>query len=65
MFSKVILAFWSCAGLAWWMIALYLVAEEQRKKAVTPELTARRTLSIFKPLPPLGATGLQSVSGWT
>jgi len=62
MFSKIVLALWSCAGLVWWMLAWRLVAADQRKRGVVPDSTARRTLSVFKPLPPLGATGLKGVS---
>jgi len=62
MFSKLVLAFWSCAGLVWWMLAWGLVAADQRKRGEVPESTARRTLSVFKPVPPLGAKGLKMVS---
>jgi ceramide glucosyltransferase len=60
MFSKAVLALWSCAGLVWWVLALYLVSEDHRKKALAPESTARRTLSVFKPLPPLGLARLRT-----
>jgi hypothetical protein len=62
MFSKIVLALWSCAGLIWWMLAWRLAAADQRKRSVVPDSTARRTLSVFKPLPPLGARGLKAVS---
>jgi hypothetical protein len=62
MFSKLVLALWSCAGLVWWMLAWRLAAADQRKNDTIPDSTARRTLSVFKPLPPLGATGLKAVS---
>jgi hypothetical protein len=62
MFSKLVLALWSCVGLVWWMLAWRLVAADQRKGDTVPDSTARRTLSVFKPLPPLGATGLNVAS---
>lgn len=58
MFSKIVLALWSCAGLIWWILAWRLVAADQRKSDPVPDLTARRTLSVFKPLPPLSVKGL-------
>jgi Glycosyl transferase family 21 len=59
MFSEWVLAIWSGAGIAWWMIAWGLVAAETRRPAKifsTPEVTD--FISIFKPLAPLGAEGL-------
>jgi len=63
MFSKIILALWSGAGLIWWILAWRLVTADQRKRKTIPEPVLRRTLSVFKPLPPLGATGLRVVAG--
>jgi hypothetical protein len=62
MFSKIVLALWSCAGLVWWTVAWRLAAADQGKKGVGLESTSRRTLSVFKPLPPLGARGLRVVA---
>jgi ceramide glucosyltransferase len=61
MFSKIVLALWSGAGLTWWILAWRLVTADQRKKG--PEPASRQTLSVFKPLPPLGASGLKVVAG--
>ena len=62
MFSELILAIWTGAGLIWWMLAWRLAAGDRGKRDLLPDSTARRTLSVFKPLPPLGAKGLQTVS---
>jgi ceramide glucosyltransferase len=62
MFSEVLLAAWSCAGIAWWLIAFSLVRNGESQNAPPPALKARRTLSVFKPLPPLGKSGLESVA---
>lgn len=62
MFSKIILALWSGAGLFWWLLALCLVSADQRKSRLLSVGTARQTLSVFKPLPPLGAKGLKLVA---
>ena len=62
MFSKIVLALWSGAGLVWWLLAWRLVTADQRKRGAVPESASRRTLSVFKPLPPLGATGLRLVA---
>ena len=62
MFSNIVLALWSGAGLTWWFLAWRLVTAEQRKRDAVPEPVSRRTLSVFKPLPPLGATGLKMVA---
>ena len=63
MFSKIVLALWSCAGLFWWLTALRLVgADQRRKEAVLPDQTRQRSLSVFKPLPPLGAQGLRLIA---
>lgn len=61
MFSKIILAAWSLAGLFWWVLARGLVEAERRKKISNPKLPTRRSLSVFKPLPPLGARGIKNL----
>jgi hypothetical protein len=62
MFSEIVLALWSGAGLAWWTLAWRLAAADQGKREPVPDATARRTLSVFKPLPPLGARGIEAVA---
>jgi ceramide glucosyltransferase len=62
MFSEVVLAAWSAAGVAWWIVAWWLVRGERRKKVLPPAEVSVRSLTIFKPLPPLGARGLEAVS---
>ena len=62
MFSNIILALWSGAGLVWWLLAWRLVAAQGRKIEPVAGTAPRRTLSVFKPLPPLGATGLEQVA---
>ncbi len=63
MFGEIVLAAWSGAGLAWWMVAWRLVASGQRSGGQRPaDPPRRRSLSIFKPLPPLGARGLRVVA---
>ena len=44
------------------MLAWRLVATNRKKSDSFPESTTRRTLSVFKPLPPLGANGLKMVA---
>jgi ceramide glucosyltransferase len=62
MFADILLAVWSGAGLIWWLAAWHLVMTKKRKQALEPVTTLPRALSIFKPLPFLGATGLDLVS---
>ena len=63
MFSELLLAIWSCAGLTWWFMAWRLVATaDHRPEGLPPKSLTRRSLSIFKPLPPLGARGLEYVA---
>ncbi len=50
------------AGLIWWVVAWRLVAADQRRKNEVPETASRRTLSVFKPVPFLGAQGLKVVA---
>lgn len=61
MFGKIALLLWSCAGLVWWLTALRLVSAERRKSPPAKEVP-KGMLSIFKPLPPLGAQGLRLVA---
>jgi ceramide glucosyltransferase len=58
MFSSIVLAIWSGAGLAWWVIALRLVARAPEMNRPVSLAASREKLSIFKPLPPLGDHGL-------
>jgi len=62
MSNNLILAVWSAAGLVWWIIAWGLTVGNQGARRPGPNPGARRTLSVFKPLPPLGPTGLQFVT---
>jgi len=62
MFSEIVLALWTGTGLAWWVVAWRLVAAEQGRREPTSAAKTRRTLSVFKPLPPLGASGLGVVA---
>ena len=62
MFSNIVLALWSAAGLIWGMIAWRLVAADRRKTKEVAGTGAGRMLSVFKPLPPLGATGFKRIS---
>jgi ceramide glucosyltransferase len=63
MFPEVLLALWSAAGVAWWVIAWSVVRAAQRAKAApTAGRESPRSLSIFKPLPPLGPRGLDALA---
>ena len=64
MSNNLFLAVWSAAGLLWWIVAWSLVAGNRRAgpPANNPGAGAGRTLSVFKPLPPLGSTGLEVVA---
>lgn len=59
MFGKIVLAVWSAAGLAWWIVARRLVASKPAQP-VLDNPGPRRSLSIFKPLPHLGPGDLAS-----
>jgi hypothetical protein len=58
----VFLAIWSAAGLIWWLIAWRLAARSSASGKQASASPTRQTLSIFKPLPPLGATGMETVA---
>ena len=63
MFGEIVLTLWSVAGLGWWLLAWRLVASASGKRTTEPTTTSQETISIFKPLPPLGAQGLRLVAG--
>jgi hypothetical protein len=59
MFSEWVLAIWSCAGIAWWLIAWSLVAAETSKSVrIFSAPLVTDFISIFKPLAPLEKKGL-------
>jgi hypothetical protein len=60
MFNNTLLALWSAAGLIWWLIAWRLAARSSGPRESAS--ISRKTLSVFKPLPPLGATGLEAIA---
>jgi len=62
MFNEIVLVVWSIGGIVWWMVALALVASDRVTGTRAVDSAVRRTLTVFKPLPPLGATGLRAVS---
>jgi ceramide glucosyltransferase len=63
MLAKLLLAVWSCIGLLWWMISWCLVlAAEKKSSATAPKPREKKSLSIFKPLPPLEYNGLSIVA---
>jgi hypothetical protein len=63
MFSNLLLAAWTFAGLAWWTLAWGLARRAAKISQPGVGATAPpRSLSIFKPLPPLGNTGLAIVA---
>jgi hypothetical protein len=53
MFGEIALALWSAAGVAWWILAWQLVRVAQLEIPVPAAQVAPRSLTIFKPLPPL------------
>ena len=59
MYGEIALALWSAAGVAWWIIAWRLVRAAQREVPAPVRSVSPRSLSIFKPLPPLGERGLE------
>jgi hypothetical protein len=60
MLAEAALALWTGAGLAWWLVAWHYARKDARAAPppapAPPENSA--TLTIFKPLPPLGPRGL-------
>ena len=62
MFNNTFLAIWSAAGLVWWLIAWRLAAKSAGPGDTVSDLKTEKTISIFKPLPPLGATGLEAIA---
>ena len=57
-----VLGVWSAAGFIWWLISWRLVAAEGERSPVVASVETRRVmLSIFKPLPLLGAGGLSAL----
>jgi ceramide glucosyltransferase len=62
MFGELALGLWTAAGLAWWIVAWRLVRAEANAKPSPTSNPSPRALSIFKPLPPLGARGLEEIA---
>jgi ceramide glucosyltransferase len=63
MFGKTVLALWSLAGVGWWIVAWQLVRADAKARACAGISAALpRSLTIFKPLPPLGRKGLDHVA---
>jgi len=60
MYGEIALALWSAAGVAWWIVAWRLVRAAQREVPAPGKPVAPRSLSIFKPLPPLCERGLEN-----
>jgi ceramide glucosyltransferase len=60
MFSKLLLLVWSGLGVIWAVISWRLVADEMKQSADSGGAFSGCTLSIFKPLPPLGSRGLEA-----
>ncbi|HUB68566.1 MAG TPA: glycosyltransferase [Candidatus Methylacidiphilales bacterium] len=55
---KILLAAWSCAGLLWWLISWRLVVVEARRAPPLLKPREKKSLTLFKPLPPLKNRGL-------
>jgi hypothetical protein len=62
MFSEIILVAWTGAGLTWWIFAWRLVTADQSESPPEVPLPSDRSLSVFKPLPPLGEKGLGRIA---
>jgi hypothetical protein len=64
MFSELALGVWSGVGVAWWILAWWLVEGERKlpKEPVPLAEASPAFLSIFKPLALLTSDGLQSVA---
>jgi ceramide glucosyltransferase len=58
MFSEVALAAWTGAGLVWWILAWRLVAADKSTRDDAGKASSPRSLSVFKPLPPLREQGI-------
>jgi ceramide glucosyltransferase len=59
MCGEIVLALWSAAGVAWWIIAWRLVRNARRENPSHVTVVSPRSLSIFKPLPPLESRALE------
>jgi hypothetical protein len=62
MFSEIVLLFWSGGALVWWLLAWRLTVTADIKSRHGAVSSSLRTLSVFKPLPPLGPDGLKLVA---
>jgi hypothetical protein len=63
MFVELVLALWSGAGIAWWLIAWQLVRREWPVPIPADNIAVpSERLSVFKPLPPLGRDGWSAVA---
>jgi ceramide glucosyltransferase len=60
MILKFVLAAWSAAGIAWWLIAWRLVRREGKAVPLSAGDVTGEKLTIFKPLAPLGTAGLEA-----
>ena len=60
MFGEGIPALWSAVALLWWIAAWRLVKAACRQQVRSTVGALPRSLSIFKPLPPLGSKGITS-----
>ncbi len=60
MYGEWALGIWTGAGIAWWLLSWWLVADaarREKRQAVPATNPLPGTLSIFKPLAPLGSRG--------
>jgi ceramide glucosyltransferase len=55
---EILLAAWSCVGVLWWVISWRLVAAAARPSPPLTGPVPQKSLTIFKPLPPLDNRGL-------
>jgi ceramide glucosyltransferase len=60
MFVEILLAAWSCAGLAWWIISWRLVAAAEKSAPSAAWPREKKSLTVFKPLAPLENRGLKT-----
>jgi ceramide glucosyltransferase len=56
---KIILTAWSCASVLWWLISWRLVITAVKPSNEAVPLPSKKSLTIFKPLPPLDGRGLE------